>query len=148
MARARIAAADGIRAVGELLAEAGDDQQRVVDAEREAHHRADDEGDRVDRHERAEQDEDAAAGEDGEGAEEERDRGGDQRAEDDQQDDEEQRDGEQLGALGGVIVSSCRPRETEAKPDCVAVSGGWMRSSRVRSRAGTVSRIAVASGTW
>ena len=67
---------------GELLAEAGDDQQRVVDAERQAHHRADDEGERVDRHERGEEDEDAAAGEDGHRAEDERDRRGEHRAED------------------------------------------------------------------
>ena len=102
VARARIGGLIGVASVCQLLPEAGDDQQRVVDAEGEAHHRADDEGDRVDGHEGAEQDEDAAAGEDGEGAEGERDRGGDQRAEDDQQDDEEERHGEQLGALGGV----------------------------------------------
>ena len=86
----------------ELLAEAGDDQQRVVDPERQAHHRADDERDRVDRHHRAEQDEDPPAGDDGEGAEGERYRGRDDRAEDEQEDDQEQRHGEQLGALGRV----------------------------------------------
>ena len=47
-----------------------------------------------------------------------------------------------------LIVSSCSARETEAKPDWVAVSGGWICSSTTLSRAGTVSRIAVASGTW
>ena len=84
----------------QLLAEAGDDEERVVDPEGEAHHRADDHREGFDRHEGVEQDEDAAAGEHGEGAEGERDQGGDERAEDEQQDDQEQRRGDQLGALG------------------------------------------------
>ena len=92
----------GIAPGGELLAEAGDDEEGVVDAERQAHHRADDEGERVDPHEGAEQDEDAAAGEDGHRAEEKRNRRRDQGAKDQQQDDDQQRGGEQLGALGGA----------------------------------------------
>ena len=100
--RLRSAAADGDRPGGELLAEAGHDQEGVVDAERQAHHRADDEGERVDPHERAEQDEDAAAGENGHRAEEKRNRRRDQGAKDQEQDDDQQRGGEQLGPLGGA----------------------------------------------
>ncbi len=92
----------GVEAGGELLAEARDDQERVVDPERQPHHRADDERDRVDRHHRAEQDEDAAAGDHSEGAERERDRRSDDRPEDEQEDDQEQRHREQLGALSRV----------------------------------------------
>ena len=91
-----------VEAGGELLAEAGDDQERVVDPERQPHHRADDERDRIDRHHRAEQDQDTATGDHGEGAERERDRRRDDRPEDEQEDDQEQRHGEQLGPLGRV----------------------------------------------
>ena len=84
----------------QLLAKAGDDEQRVVDPEGEAHHRADDDREGFDRHHGVEQDEDSTPGEDGEGAEGKRDRRRHQRAEDQQEDDQEQRHGDQLGALG------------------------------------------------
>ena len=90
----------GVRIPLQLLAEAGDDQQRVVDPESQAHHRADDEGESVDRHRSREQSEDAAPGEDGEGAEGERDRRRYDRAEDEQQNQDQQRRRQQLGPLG------------------------------------------------
>ncbi len=84
----------------ELFAEAGDDEQRVVDPQRQAHHRADDHREGFDRHHRVEEDEDAATGDDGERAEGQRDRGRHDRAEDEQEDDEQKRRRDQLGALG------------------------------------------------
>ena len=93
------AASQGV-APRQLLAKAGDDEQRVVDAQGEAHHRADDDREGFDRHHGVEQDEDSAPGEDGQGTEGERDRRRHQRAEDQQEDDQEQRHGDQLSALG------------------------------------------------
>ena len=87
-------------ACGQLLTEAGDDEEGVVDAEGEAHHRADDHREGFDRHHGVEQDEDSAPSEDGEGTEGKWDRGGDQRAEDEQEHEQKQRCGDQLGALG------------------------------------------------
>ena len=115
------AAAVGGAAGGELLAEAGDDQQRVVDAEGEAHHRADDQREGVDRHQRGEEDEDAAAGEDGDRAEGERDQR--RRA-------TERKTSRRTMSRSGAASSSarsaaasdscCRAREMVAKPDWVA----------------------------
>ena len=58
------AASTGWRPVGQLLAETGDHQQRVVDPERQAHHRADGQREGVDAEPVGEDVEDPARGED------------------------------------------------------------------------------------
>ena len=95
------AASDRGAAGGELLAEAGEHQQGVVDPQRQAHHRADGQREGVDVEPAGEEVEDAAGGGDRGGAEDEGDRRGDRRAEDEQEDEEEDRQRDQLAALGG-----------------------------------------------
>jgi len=93
---------DRLRPGRQLLAEAGDHQQGVVHPQGEPDHRADGEGEGVDREPRGEEVEDAARGEHGDRAEDERDQRRDRRAEDEQQDDEEDRQRDQLAVLGRV----------------------------------------------
>ena len=106
------AASSGLGPAGQLLAEAGDHQQRVVDPQRQAHHRADGQREGVDVEPGGEEVEDPARGDHRDRAEGERDRGRDRRAEDEQQDDQQERQRDQLAALGGgdrFVLD--RPRE-------------------------------------
>ena len=93
---------DGAGAGGQLLAEARDHQQRVVDAEGQAHHRADGERHRVDAEPVGEDREQPARAEDRDRAEAEWDQRRDRRAKDEQEDDQQDRHRDQLSALEGV----------------------------------------------
>jgi hypothetical protein len=96
----------------QLLAEAGDHQQRVIHPQSQAHHRADGQGEGVDVEPAGEEVEDPPRGDHGHRAEGERDRGGDRRSEDEQEDDQQERDRQQLAALaGGDRFVLDRPRE-------------------------------------
>ena len=96
----------------QLLAEARDHQQGVVDAERQPHHRRHGQGEAVDPELAGGEGEHATGGEHRRGAEEQRDRRRDRRAEDEEQDQQQERDRDQLGGPGRVdrFVLD-RPRE-------------------------------------
>ncbi len=103
---------DRVGAARQLLAEAGDHQQRVVDAQRQPHHRADGEREGVDVEPAGEDVEQAARADHRHGAEGERDHGGDRRAEYEQEDDQQDRQRDQLSALaGGDRFVLDRPRQ-------------------------------------
>jgi hypothetical protein len=100
--RARDGRADvAVVLLGQLLAHARDEQQRVVDGEREAHHAGDRQGERVEAHVPGQQRERAGRRRDRGGAEGRRDRRGQRRAEDEQQGEQEQRQRDELGAVDG-----------------------------------------------
>ena len=116
----------------QLLAEARDHQQRVVDPQRQAHHRADGQREGVDREPVGEEVEDPARGDHGDRAEGERDRRRDRRAEDEQQDDQQERQGDQLAALGGgdrFVLD--RPREASRSRSGSPAPAAWICSSRI-----------------
>ena len=81
----------------ELLAVAGDDEQRVVDADAEADHQADERREVGDLHEVAGQDHERATEADAEQRDADRQAHGQHRAERDDQDDDGERQTEQLG---------------------------------------------------
>ena len=134
----------------QLLAEARDHQQRVVDPQRQPHHRADGQREGVDVEPGGEEVEDPARGDHRDRAEGERDRRRDRRAEDEQEDDQQERQGEQLAALGGVdrFVLD-RPREGGVAGLGRASPAAWivLFEDLVRVR-GTVSLTAVFMSTW
>jgi hypothetical protein len=85
-----IAAPAARLAVLQGLSEAGYEQQRVVDAERQTHHRGQAQGHDVQLHEGREDPQNAEAGPQGSAGDDQRDRRRDRRAEDEQQDDHQQ----------------------------------------------------------
>jgi hypothetical protein len=116
-------------AAGELLAEAGDDEERVIDRQTEPEggddvDREDRERDPLVQHPHREQ-----RAHHGDGPEDEGQGGRDQAAEEDEAEDEQERKGEQLGSLGVLLalLGELILRDDGAAEDDVARAGEALR---------------------